>query len=220
VPGIVKANDADIPVVAIDAAPIAGEVVTVVRTDNVAAARLAGQFIGEELDGVGAVLDIRGDLASDVARERDQGFREGLAEFDEIEIVTYETYGWTLNVGGSGASSVIPSSDEGTPTVPAQTVNAIFAAGPDIATGAALYVENAEADTVVVVGVGESKETMQNIRAGILECTVVEYPTRAGAMAIDAMVRYLNGESVPDVIDSGSALITRDNIDTYLASGA
>jgi ABC-type sugar transport system substrate-binding protein len=115
---------------------------------------------------------------------------------------------------------VIPSSDEGTPTVPAQTVNAIFAAGPDIATGAALYVENAEADTVVVVGVGESKETMQNIRAGILECTVVEYPTRAGAMAIDAMVRYLNGESVPDVIDSGSALITRDNIDTYLASGA
>ena len=38
-----------------------------------------------------------------------------------------------------------------------------------------------------------------------------------GIIGVDLMVRHLNGEEVPERVDSGSGLATPENVDQYLA---
>jgi ribose transport system substrate-binding protein len=218
-PGVAAANAAGIPVIAIDTAPTAGQVVSVVRTDNVAAARRAGLYIGQKLNGQGSVLNIQGDLTNPVGQERDQGFRDALAGFTEISIVS-SSGGWQYNSGLVQTLAQLPQPQEGTPTPPEPLVNAVFAAGPEMARGAADAVERVQADTVFVVGFGATNDTLRMIRNGLIEAVVAEYPTRAGAMAVDLMVRHLNGETVPAQLGSGSTLVSSENIDAFVASGA
>lgn len=217
-PGVAAANEAGIPVLAIDIAPAGGEVISVVRTDNVAAARLAGAFIGQELEGEGSVLNIQGALQNPVAQARDQGLREGLAEFGGISIVSANA-NWEQGAASSVTLAQLPQAGEGTPTPPQPLVDAVFAASPDMALGAAAMVELTQADTVFVVGFGATTDTLKEIRTGTLEATIAEYPSRAGAIAVDLMIQYLNGRSVPSEYDSGFALITRENLDRAIASG-
>lgn len=218
-PGVVAANKANIAVLAIDMAPAGGSVISVVRTDDVAATRLAGQFIGQELDGEGNVLNIQGLLQSPVAQARDQGLREGLAEFPGVSVISSDAK-WGLGNAYGVTLAQLPQAGEGTPTPLQPLVDAVFAAGPAMASGAATAVEDVEADTVIVVGYGATTETLKDIRSGLLEGVVAEYPSRAGAIAVDLMIRHLNGESVPPQYDSGFALVTRANLDQFIAAGA
>jgi ribose transport system substrate-binding protein len=218
-PGIAAANAAGIPVLAIDTAPIGGEVISVVRTDNVAATRLAGQLIGAELDGQGTVLNIQGDLATVVGQERDQGLREGLTPFPEITLVSTEG-NWNRGTAYGQTMAQLPRVDEGTPMPPVPLVNAVFAADPAMALGAAQAVEDAKADSVVVFGFGATDETLEAVRNGTVEAVVAELPQRAGVLAVDAMVRHLNGESIPPVVDSGFSLVTRDTLEEYVAASS
>jgi ABC-type sugar transport system substrate-binding protein len=49
VPGIEAANNAGIPVIAVDTAPAGGDFISLVQTDNVAASALGGEFIAEAI---------------------------------------------------------------------------------------------------------------------------------------------------------------------------
>lgn len=216
-PGIAAANAAGVPVLAIDTAPIGGSVISVVRTDNIAAARIAGQFLGQFLGDQGTVLNIQGDLTNPVAQERDQGLREGLVPFAHVKIESVEgswqsgsAYGWT--------AQQLPQAGEGTPTPPQPLIDAVFAAGPEMAMGAAQAVEDAKADTVTVVGFGATPDTLGAVKSGLIEGVVAELPTRAGVLAVDLMVRHLNGGSVPASVNSGALFVTEETLDAYVAA--
>jgi ribose transport system substrate-binding protein len=216
-PGIAAANAAGLPVLAIDTAPVGGAVISVIRTDNVAATQLAGQFIGTELDGEGTVLNLQGDLNNPVAQERDQGLRKGLEAFPEISLVSTEG-SWDQSRGYQATIIQLPQAGEGTPVPPLPLVDAVFAANPAMALGAAQAVEDVKADSVIVVGFGTTPETLDAIRHGILEAVIAELPQRAGVLAVDSMVRHLNGESVSRTLDSGFILVTGETLAGFLAA--
>jgi ribose transport system substrate-binding protein len=213
-PGIAAANAAGIPVLALDTAPTEGGVISVVRTDNVAASRLAGQFIANELDGEGKVLNFQGLLSDVVAQERDQGLHEALDPFSEITVIS-EAGEWETGRGFVQTSGFLPQAGEGTPA-PLPLIDAVFAANPAMTLGAAQAIENVQADTVFVVGFGASTETVAAVKNGTIEAIVIELPKRLGAIAVDMMTRHLNGEQIPQVVDSGFTLVTRDTIDRYI----
>jgi ribose transport system substrate-binding protein len=210
VPGVVAANAAGIPVLALDTAPLGGDVIAVVRTDGLAAARLAGTFIADAIGGEGTILDLQGDLANPVAQERERGLREAFTAFPKITVIAYQG-NWSLASARSMTSAYLPH--EGTPAAAGDEIDAVVAANDQMALGAAQAVDEAQADEVVVVGFGATTETLTAIRNGTLAATVAEFPSRAGAIAVDLMVRHLNGETVPSTVDSGSAIVTSDNID-------
>jgi ribose transport system substrate-binding protein len=212
VPGIVAANAAGVPVVAIDVAPLGGAVVSVVRTDNVAAARLAGSYVAGRIGGKGRVLDLQGDLANPVAEERDRGLREALASFPGIEVVAASA-AWDRSTASRLTGGRVPG--PGTPVPADEELNAIVAANDQMAMGAAEAVDRAQADQIVVVGLGATTETLTAIQQGLLAATIAEFPDRAGEIAVDLMVRHLGGEAVPAAVDSGSMLVTRDTVDLF-----
>jgi ribose transport system substrate-binding protein len=216
-PGIAAANAAGVPVLAIDTVPVGGDVISIVRTDNVAAARIAGQFIGSELDGNGVVLNVQGDLRNSVAQERDLGLRDGLVAFPDVSITSGDA-GWDQSRAYLLTSTQLPIANEGTPTPPRPLVDAIFAANPSMALGAAQAIEDAKADSVIVVGFGNTPDVLNAIQVGVLEATIAEFPTRAGTLAVDLLVRHLNGESTPHVVDSGFTLVTEETLHSFLTA--
>ena len=114
VPGIVRANEAGIPVLAIETAPAGGDVVSLVRTDDVAAARAAGAVLANAIDGSGIVLNLQGDMAHRVAQDRDQGLREAFAVFTAIEVIS-ESAGWSESEAYAITAEFVPPLVAGSP---------------------------------------------------------------------------------------------------------
>jgi ribose transport system substrate-binding protein len=211
VPAIAAANTAGIPVLAIDVAPGGGEVISVVQTDDQAAAMVAARYIGQEIDGVGAVLDLQGDLANPVAQERTRGLQDGFASFPAITTIP-EQANWDRDQAFVLTRGRLP--DAGTPLGTSSTaLSAVFAANDRMALGAADAVDDAQTDEVIVVGFGLTADTRIALEQGLLTAVIAELPTRIGAIAVDVMTHHLNGDSVLAAIDSGVAIVTRDTVD-------
>lgn len=210
VAGIQVANEAGIPVLAVDTAPAGGELVSLVQTDNVAAAGSAGAFIAEQIGGSGKVLNLQGDLANQTGQARSEGIEAALAEFPEIEVIS-QTTNWQQQQAVSVTENVLTSDPE---------IKAIFAASDDPAFGALQVIEEAGRDDIVLVGFDANPQAVEAVAGGRFAAEVAQFPAVMGAVGVDLLVRHLNGDDVPDLVDSGSALITAENVDQFLLAPA
>ena len=61
---------------------------------------------------------------------------------------------------------------------------------------------------------------LQAVKNGDFAADVLQFPDAMGIIGVDLMVRHLNGEDVPERVDSGSGLATAENVDQYLGSVA
>jgi ribose transport system substrate-binding protein len=213
VPGIVTANEAGVPVLAIDTEPEAGEIVSLVQIDNVAAAQAAGVFIADAIGGEGTVVDLQGNMESEVAQDRDEGLRAALDRFSNID-VSSESADWSREVAAARIRQRVPEAGAGTP-VSGAGFSAIFAANDAMALGAVDALKEKELDGVIVVAFGGAPEAIAAIAEGDLAGTVAPLPTRVGAIAVDLIVRHLNGETVPPRVDPGFVLVTASNVDQF-----
>ena len=50
------------------------------------------------------------------------------------------------------------------------------------------------------------------LAAGIEDATVAQFPTKMAELGVDALVKAIRGEKVESLIDSGAALVTKDNM--------
>src|SRR5918997_5177477 len=183
VPGIQAANTAGIPVLAVDTAPAGGEFISLVQTDNVAAAKLAGEFIAEQIGGAGKVLNLQGDLANQTGQARSDGLHEALDEYPDIQVIDQSAM-WLQDKGLAITENILTSDPD---------IVAIFAANDPPALGG-----------------------LQALKNGEFAADVLQFPDAMGIIGVDLMVRHLNGEDVPERVDSGSGLATAENVDQYL----
>jgi ribose transport system substrate-binding protein len=213
VPGIVKANEAGLPVLAIDTQPDAGEIISLVQVDNVAAAQAAGEFIAGAIGGKGNVVDLQGDMDDQVAQDRDQGLHESLDRFPDIAVESQRA-DWDRKTAASLIRQRVPPVGAGTPASE-PGFGAIFAANDAMALGAFDALKETDQNGVIIVGFGGAPEALKAIAAGDLAASVAPLPTRAGAIAVDLMVRHLNGEPVPLRVDPGFVIVTAKNVDQF-----
>ena len=81
------------------------------------------------------------------------------------------------------------------------------------AVGAArAIVDKGLAGEISFVGFDSSLEEIKMLEAGIFQGMVIQNPFKMGYLGVETAVKVLNGEKVPREIDSGSVLITRDNM--------
>jgi ribose transport system substrate-binding protein len=92
-------------------------------------------------------------------------------------------------------------------------LKAIFAANDDMALGVVRAVQAAGATgKIIVVSVDGTPEAIDALKQGLLAGTVAQYPDAMAYMAIETLVKKLNGETVPAKIYSPIKLITKDNV--------
>src|SRR5262249_27374904 len=91
VPGIQAADNANIPVLSVDTAPAGGTIISLVQTDNVAAAEAGGNFIVDKIGGKGKVLNLQGDLANQTGQARNEGVHKAFDAHPDIKVIDQST---------------------------------------------------------------------------------------------------------------------------------
>jgi ribose transport system substrate-binding protein len=195
-PAIRKANDAKIPVFTSDIAAQEGEVVCHIASDNVAGGRLAGEFIARALNGKGTLAIISQPTVTSVM-DRVQGFREAVAKYPEMRIVT-EVNGEGVRDKAMQAASDVLQANPG--------LAGIFGINDDSALGTLDAVRQFKRDNIVIVGYDATPPAVDAIKKGTaLKADVVQYPIRIGENTIERIRDHFAGKPVPkvDPVDVG-----------------
>ena len=191
------ANEAGIPVFTVDIAVLAdgAEVVSHIATDNYSGGKLAGEALVEALGGTGKVAIIdHPEVESVIMRTR--GFREVVdaanADGASIEIVAALPSMGVKDRAYRVAEDVLQATPD---------LDGFFAINDQTALGAVAAIEKAgKLDQVKVIGFDGTPEARQAIAEGKIHADVIQHPSAIAEEAIQAILNYRNGESVPPEI--------------------
>jgi ABC-type sugar transport system substrate-binding protein len=177
-------------------------------TDNYNAGVIAGQYLATVLkdgDTLGILEGVPGVPALD---DRVNGMLEGLKAVN-VNIVGRGATNCTEELGINVAEDLLTANAD---------LKAIYAACGPPAAGAAKAIENAGIgnDDIVLVGFDFCCGEEQAIESGVEDASVAQFPAKMAEYGVDALVKSIRGETVPDLIDSGAALVTKDNMKDFM----
>jgi ribose transport system substrate-binding protein len=207
---VAAAMQKGIPVVGMDSG-LKGEpfrdFVATVSTNNHRAGEMAGEQLGELLDGKGKVVLFRFKQGSASTRQREVGFLEALKKFPDINVILDNRYsGTTAGVARSTALNILDKLKE---------ADGIFCSTEPNTLGMLLALrENNLAGTTKLVGVDTSPGLIEGLKNGEIQALVVQHPKKMGREAVKILVAKMKGETVPTVVDSGATIITKKNLNT------
>jgi ribose transport system substrate-binding protein len=212
------------PVITVDSDAPTSARLFFIGTNNVAAGRLGGERLASRLNGKGNILvfSIPGQPNLD---ERLRGYKDILADHPQMKIVE------VLNVKGDPGiayDSARKYLDRKGPDKIDAFVSLESSSGPAI--GEVLKRANITDRTVIAMDVGP--ETLDLIKNGVIDASVSQKPFTMGYVGlamldaiqhhrpdnfqsnytVDSFARYAS------FIDTGTSLVTRDNVDFYLQS--
>ncbi len=182
---VLKANSAGIPVITVDIKANGVDVVSHIATDNYTGGMLAGQAMAEYLDFSGKVALITYPEVQSV-RDRIDGFKEQVAQYDGIEIVA-ELPGRTREEAKTATEDMMTAHPE---------INGVFGFGDDMAIAATTVIKERSAEAIVIGfdGMDEGRKTVDADNA--FKAVVMQAPGRMGKTAIQLAVQIAAGESV------------------------
>src|SRR5712691_2293710 len=207
-PVLDKARAAGIPVLIVDNdTPWPGKL-SYIGTDNRLGGKLAGDYLVKVLGGRGKVAIIRGILGVSSHDDRVTGFQEAIAQAPGIQVVTIQP----ANSERASALTVMENILTSNPDL-----NAVFATSDQMALGAMEGVAAHHlSGKVFVVGFDAGKEAVRAVKSGAMSAVIAQYPANMGRQAVEAAIKAIQGEPVAKVIDTGTALVTKENADEFL----
>jgi ribose transport system substrate-binding protein len=182
------------------------EDVPVFATDNVAAAKRVPDLLAKELgEGGGKIAFIPFQQGTLTNEQREEGFKEGLKDHPELELVAEQSSQSDYNVALRVTEDILTANPD---------LDGIFAANEPGVLGAAEAVRQAgKAGEVVIVGWDASSEEVQGVRDGVISALVVQNPFRMGYDGVNAAVKIIREGTEVKSQDTGSTIVTKDNLD-------
>lgn len=199
-------TDASIPVVAFDSGVPGSDIPkTTVATDNAAAAGEAASHLSGLIGAKGKVAIICHSQTSVTGQDREQGFRDWVAKnAPGIQIVDVQYNNSDQAVAQQQAAAILQANPD---------LAGIFATDDDGAVAAAQATETAGmTKTVKIVGFDSGKPQQDAIKDGSEAGAITQSPKRMGELTVKAAIAAINKGELPNVIDSGFAWYTKDNI--------
>lgn len=207
IPLLEQAQAQGIPVIGFDSGVDSDIPVTTAATDNIAAAAHAADKMAELIGYEGEVAVIVHDQTSLTGVHRRDGFVNRIEEaYPDITIVDVQ-YG-----GGDHLRST-------------DLAKAIISAHPNLKgffggnEGSAIGVINAVLELnmvgqITVIGFDSGALQLEAIRSGIMAGAITQNPIGIGYEAVKAAVAAINGEELPEVIDTGFFWFDASNMDS------
>ena len=176
-------------------------------TNNLEAGKLAGQYLKTVLkdgDKLGILEGVPGVPSLD---DRVNGMLEGLKGVN-ADIVGKGATDCTEEKGINVAQDILTANPE---------LKAIYSACGPPAAGAAQAIKNAKLDHhIILVGFDFCCGEPEAITAGDEDASVAQFPAKMSEYGVDALVKAINGEKVEPLINSGAALVTKDNMKDFM----
>lgn len=178
------------------------------ETDNLEAGRLIGQWALATLgDAEAQVAMLDYDLADKTAGARHDGFLEGFGiTEDSPEIAGTALTEANVETGQTAMENLL-SAHPG--------INVLYTINEPAAQGAFAAISGRGLeDQVIVTSIDGSCAGVRSVADGTIGATVMQFPTRMGELAVDAIVDFVRTGSTPSgVINSGTVLITDSPVD-------
>jgi len=201
-PAIKKANDKNIPVVAITKIPNADVLTTVAANGDYANGKASGELLVKVTGGKGKVAMIGIPYSLWRIDERERGFLDAIRDSD-LEVVVRQS--------GLDQAKI------------QDTVAGILVAHPDLAgiwctfsnqlVGAADALRSANRKDIALSGIDADKAIIERIRNGWISGTAAQFPAEQGRLAAQAIFKHFEGEPVPLSYEVPVGLVTPANVD-------
>jgi ABC-type sugar transport system substrate-binding protein len=183
-------------------------ITSLVASDNVAAARMAGEALFDLMGGSGKVIEIQGDMAVSTGKDRSEGFGEALEAAPGITLAVQAPAHLSYRLASQATRDALEAEPD---------ISGVFAANLDMLGGAAQAVAAAgKADQVRVVGFDTSPTILTAISDGSIDATVAQQPLLMGRQAVEAALAAVAGEPVEPFIPVETILVTADNVDQFV----
>lgn len=175
-----------------------------VQKDN--GVRVAKWFIEHHPQG-GKVAVIEGQPGVYAAGQRTRGFNETLQANGKFNIVASVPANWSREQAFNAASTILQQHPD---------LIGFYANNDTMALGVVEAVRSLnKAGQVAVFGTDGISDAYASIKRGELTGTVDSFPVLTGEVAMEVMLRLIDGQKISRVVSTPQALITKDNADAF-----
>ncbi|WP_273836303.1 ABC transporter substrate-binding protein [Guptibacillus sedimenti] len=200
-----RAIAADIPVVTIDSGIDSDKPQSYIATDNEKAAQEAAKTLADMVGEEGEVAMVSFVPGAATAVMRETGFKDGIEEFPDMEIVTTQ-YSQSDKAKALAVTGDIMTANP--------DVTGIFATNNKSALGAAQALkQKGLQDKVDLVAFDADPDEISALKEGTIDALVVQNPYMMGYDGVKNVVKAINGEEIDKKVDTGVTVVTRDNLD-------
>lgn len=207
VPSVKEANTNGIPVVNLDSKIEGGKIASFVATDNYAAAKIQAETVGDRVGGTGKVVVINGSQAYSTGRDRRAGFVETMsAEYPGVQVLEVQTE-WDAQSAQRGLEDLLTANPD---------IAAVANAWDGSTVAAVPVLEGAGRDDVFLIGFDGAADAIALMEQGKVDAIVAQQLYKMGYTAIDAAVDAACGDTVKERIDTGSELLTPENVQQFV----
>lgn len=199
-----------IPVVIFDSAlegDVGKDFVSFVATDNRHGGEMAGDELARLLDNKGKIVLLRYGEGSASTLDREAGFLDAIAKHPDMTMLVKNRYAGPT--AGDAQNTALEMADQ------LRAADGVFASNESAATGMLLALRKLGLNgKLKFVGFDSSDKLLEGLNDGDIQALVLQNPKMMGYLAMQQCVNALRGQPVTPHIDSGAALLTRDNINT------
>jgi ABC-type sugar transport system substrate-binding protein len=206
VPAVQAANQANIPVIALDRGASGGKLETLIASDNVEGGRMAAKEL-IQLVGSGPVAQLEGIPGTSPTRDRGQGFEDVINAQDAVQLVSSQTANF-LRTEGLNVTENILQSNPG--------IKGIFAQNDEMAMGAVRALGGRAGSEVKIVGFDGIEDALKAIQAGKMNATIAQQPDKIGSLGVENAMKVVDGKSVDKNIPVQVKLVTKENVSQFL----
>lgn len=188
IPVTERAKEAGIPVVALSTDIPVDATLTNVGVENVPSAKKTAELVIQKLGNKGNYLILTGIPGNLVSDEREQGYKEALAECPDCEILDIQPAYFNRADGMAAMENMLTKFDQ---------IDAVFVANDEVALGAweALAAAGREKETIVA-GFDGNKDATTFVKEGKLIATLDQDPWRQGADSLKSLIEYWEGKEI------------------------
>jgi len=204
-PAVLRAKQAGIKVVAIDAAASGAD--AAVFTDNVKAGEMTCDYLIKQIGEKGKFA-LADSIPISVIKDRIDGCKKALAKAPNVTVVSEQRADNSRDGGLKLGSEVLTAQPD---------IDAIFAVNDPQAAGVALAAKQKGNSHVIIGGVDGSSQALDVIKSGgPIVVTAAQYPEALGSRGIELALGLLDGvkpKENPELMVPG--LVTEDNVEKY-----
>ena len=179
---------------------------SVVATDNLAGGKLAGTWLAGHLPAGAKIGVLQGRVGNPSLDDRVKGMKETLGT--TAQVVGEPATDCDQTKGLNAAQDLLTAHPD---------LTAIYGAcGPPII-GALQAIRGAgkKPGSITVVGFDASPDELAAIKAGEQTGSVAQFPAKMGSQGIETAVAAARGETVPPTVDTGTAMVTKENVSSF-----
>ena len=179
---------------------------SVVATDNLAGGKLAGEWLKGKLPAGAKIAILQGRLGNPSLDDRVKGLKSVLGS--GVTVVAEPATDCDQTKGLNAAQDILTANPD---------IVALYGAcGPPII-GAlqAIKAAGKKPGEILVVGFDAAPDELVAIKAGDEAASVAQFPAKMGSLGIETAVAAAKGETVPANVDTGTAMVTKDNVGQF-----